>query len=118
MKQKMEAATFKGTGFRIFWQMGAIVLLAITIGFTVNQIRPDRLRLVADWSVEAQLAQELGRNMVISLEEARELCSSKRAIFFDARSRDLYEQAHTLCARNLSWEAVDEYLDAVMADIP
>ncbi len=56
----METATFKGTGFQIFWQMGAIVLLAITIGFTVNQIRPDRLRLVADWSVEAQLAQELG----------------------------------------------------------
>ena len=118
MKEMTERSKLERIGFRIFWQMGTIVLLAVTIGAVFNQIRPDGLRPVADWSVEAQLAQESGRNMVISLEEARELCLSKRAIFFDARSRELFEQAHILCARNLPWEAMDEYFDRVMANIP
>jgi len=118
MKKMTETSKLERIGFRIFWQMGTIVLLAVTIGVIFNQIRPGRLRLVADWSVEAQLAQELGQNMLISLEEARELCSSKRAIFFDTRPRELYEQAHIPCARNLPREAMDEYFDRVMGNIP
>lgn len=112
-----EKGRIEGIGFRMFWQTGSIVLLAVILAFLVNQIRSDRLGLVADWSVEAQLAQESGQNMVISLEEARELCSSQSATFLDARSSELYEQAHILCARNLPWNAVDEHFDTVMADI-
>jgi len=117
MKKIIQKTPHEQIVFRAFWQVGAIVLLAVTLGVLVNQIRSDRLALVADWSPEAQLTLESGESMVIPLEEARELCSSKRAIFLDARSRELYEQAHILCARNLPWEEVDEYFDAVMADI-
>ena len=118
MKKMTETARLKGIGFRMFRQAGAIVLLAVTIGVLVNQIRSDRLPLVADWSAEARLTLESGESMVISLDEAKELCSSRRATFLDARSRDHYEQGHILCAYNLPWEGVEEYFDAVMTDIP
>ena len=118
MKKMTEKGRIEGIGFRVFWQTGSIVLLAAILAFMVNQIRSDRLPLVADFSPEARMAPESGESMLISFEEAMELCLSKKAIFLDARSRELYEQAHILYARNLSWEAVDEYFDAVMADIP
>ncbi|MCJ7687371.1 MAG: rhodanese-like domain-containing protein, partial [Desulfobacteraceae bacterium] len=105
-------------GFRMFWETTAMVLLAVVLGLLVNQLRPGRLALVGDWSPEAQLTLDSGKNIAISLEEAKELCLSKLGIFIDARSRDLYDQAHILCARNLPWEAVDKSFEAVMADIP
>jgi len=113
----MKTAKREQIGFRMFWQTGFIVLLAIILAVLVNQIRSDRLPLVADWSPEARLTLESGESMVISIEEARELCSSQSATFLDARSSELYEHGHILCARNLPWNAVDEHFDTVMADI-
>jgi len=118
MKKMTGKGRIKGIVFRMFRQTGSIVLLAVILAVLVNQIRSDRLPLVADWSPEARMTLESGESMLIPLEEARQLCLSKKAIFLDARSSELYEQAHILCARNLSWEVVDEYFDAVMADIP
>jgi len=118
MEKHIESTRIEGIWFRTFLQAGAIVLLAIAIAVPVNQIRPDRLPLVADWSPEARLTFESAEGMVISLEEARELCLSRNATFLDARPRELYERGHITCARSLPWEAVDEYFDAVMTDIP
>jgi len=105
-------------GFRMFWETTAMVLLAVVLGLLVNQLRPGALPLVGDWSPEAQLTLDSGESMVISLEEAKDLCLSKEGTFIDARPRSLYDEAHILCARNLPWEAVDESFEAVMADIP
>ena len=117
MKKTTEKGRLEGIGFLIFWQTGSIVLLAVILAVLINQIRSDRLPLVADWSPEARLTLESGESMIISIEEARELCSSKKAIFLDARSSELYEHGHILCARNLPWNAVDEHFDTLMADI-
>jgi len=117
MKKMAETERVKRIGLRMVRQAGAIVLLAVIIGVMVNQIRSDRLPLVADWSPEARLTLESGESMVIPIEEARELCSSQSATFLDARSSELYEHGHILCARNLPWNAVDERFDTVMADI-
>jgi len=117
MKKMTEKGRIEGIVFRMFRQTGSIVLLAVILAVLVNQIRSDRLPLVADWSPEARMTLESGESMVISIEEARELCSPKKAIFLDARSSELYEYGHILCARNLPWNAVDEHFDTVMADI-
>jgi rhodanese-related sulfurtransferase len=117
MEKMTEKGRIQGIVFRMFWQTGSIVLLAVILAVLVNQIRSDQLPLVADWSPEARLTLESGESMVISIEEARELCSSKKAIFLDARSSELYEHGHILCARNLPWNAVDEHFGTVMADI-
>ena len=118
MDKIRETAGLKGIGSRMFRQAGAIVLLAVTIGVLVNQIRSDRLPLVADWSPEARLTFESGASMVISLEEARESFFSQKVVFLDARPPELYQEGHIQSARNLPWEAVEEYFDAVMTDIP
>ncbi|MDY7035440.1 MAG: rhodanese-like domain-containing protein [Thermodesulfobacteriota bacterium] len=104
--------------FQVFWQTGAIVLLAVTLGVLTNLFRQNRLPLVVDRSQEAQLAEELRQSMVISIKEARERFFTKNVVFLDARSPELYRASHIQGALNLHWEAFDEYADAVLADIP
>jgi len=118
MDKIRETARLKGIGSRMFRQAGAVVLLAVTIGVLVNQIRSDRLTLVADWSPEARLTLESGESMMISLEEARESFFSQKVVFLDARPPELYQEGHIQSARNLPWEAVEEYFDAIMTNIP
>ena len=100
------------------WQAGGIILVAAILGLLVNQIQSERLPLTTDWSPEARLTLDAGENIAISLEEARKVFHSKEGVFLDARSSELYEQGHIMGARNLPWQAVDEYFDAVMEDIP
>lgn len=88
-----------------------ISVTAFMLGFLTNQIRSDRIPLVADWAPEARLSAGLGESMVISLEEARALCSNKRAVFIDARPLALYDQGHIRCALNIPWQSFDEYID-------
>jgi len=103
--------------FQMIRQSSGIFLIAVIIGLAVNQLHPNKLPLVANWSLEARLTLESGESMVIPIEEARELFLSQSAIFLDARSSKLYEHGHILRARNLPWNAVDEHFDTVMADI-
>jgi len=114
----MESVISQRIVLQMFRQTGAIVLLAVTLGVLTNLIRPNQLPLVADWSPEAQIAEESRHNMLISIEEARESFFSQKVVFLDARSPELYQASHIQGARNLPWEAVDKYSDAVMADIP
>ena len=117
MERTRAAARGDRIGSRMFWQTTAIVFLAVALGLLVNQLRPGRLPLVADWSPEAQLTLESGEILVISLDEARDSFFSEKAVFLDARSLELYKLGHITGARNLPWNAVDENFDAVMADI-
>lgn len=107
-----------GIQLRAVRQAGGIILLAAILGLLVNQIRPERLPLVADWTPEARLTLESGENMAISLDKTKEAFLSKEGVFLDARSPELYEQGHIRGARNLPWQAVDDHFDSVMVDIP
>jgi len=99
-------------------QIAAIVQLSVVLGILVNQARPDRLPLVADWSPDARLTSDSGESLVVSLDEARNLYMDKKAIFLDARSSEYYAQGHIRCALNLPWQAFDEYIDRVWDKIP
>lgn len=114
----VDTKTRRGIGIRAVCQAGGIILVAAILGVLVNQIRPGGLPLVADWSREARLTLESGENIAISLEKAKEAFLSKAGVFLDARSPELYEKGHVLGARNLPWEAVDDYCDSIMADVP
>ena len=103
---------------RIFLQTSATALIAAAVGLLVNQVRSDRLPLVADWSPEARLTFDTGESMVISFEAARNSFFSQKAVFLDARSQESYQDGHIKGARNLPWEGMEKYFDAVMADIP
>jgi rhodanese-related sulfurtransferase len=56
--------------------------------------------------------------MVVSLDEARNLCLDKKAIFLDARSPEDYAQGHIRCAQNIPWQSFDEYIGRVFETIP
>ena len=101
------------------WRQGVhISLLAALLGLLVNEFRPDRIALFADWSIEARIMENPGEFTLVSLEEARRLCASSRAVFIDSRSPEAYRQGHILCAENLPWEAMYEHMDRITAGIP
>lgn len=103
---------------RTIRQSVAIILLAAAAGLLMNQFRSDTLPLVADWSPESKLTADSGESMVISLEEAKALCSDKEAVFLDARSPEDYARGHIRCAQNIPWQSFDAYIDRVWDIIP
>jgi len=109
-------------GMRIWfhsWRQGIwILLIAVLLGLGFNEFRPNGVALFADWSTEARLAENPGEFTLVSLEEARKLCSMKNAVFIDARTSEAYRQGHILCAQNLPWESMDEFMDRATAEIP
>ena len=104
--------------FSALRQVTVIVLISLILGILVNQARPGRLPLVAPWSPETRLTAGSGESMIISLEEAVVLFSDNKAIFIDARSRQLYDRGHIRSAKNIPWQSFDEYIDRVWDTIP
>jgi len=93
-------------------------MLASIIALFVNQFRPDRLPLVADWSPEAQLELDSGDSLMISAVDAEALFLAQIAVFLDARSQDLFAEGHIQGAHSLPWDDFDQRFAAVMAAIP
>ena len=102
----------------ILLQSVIIILIASTLGFLVNQLRSDGLSILGGWSPEARLTANSGESMVVSLEEAKALCSDKETLFLDARSPDDYARGHIQCALNVPWQVFDEYFERVLDKIP
>jgi rhodanese-related sulfurtransferase len=105
-------------GMQVIWQSGAIVLVGIAVGLLVNQLRPGRLSLVADWSPKAQLTTDVGINLEIPLEDAEALFFARMALFIDARSPEQYTAGHIQRAVNLPWDAFEATFPQVMAGVP
>jgi rhodanese-related sulfurtransferase len=106
------------TGLKAFWQSGVIVLAAIAVGLLVNQFRPARLPLVADWSPKAQLTNDSGLSLEIPLEDAQALFFTRMALFLDARSPELYAEGHIRWAVNLPWDDFEKDFPKVMDGVP
>ncbi len=92
-----------------FRQGLALLFISAILAMVVNQIRPDGIKIVGDWSVEARLRGPDGESMIVSLEEARELYDLHEAIFIDARSEEHYHEGHIKGALSLPWQRVHEY---------
>jgi len=91
--------------------------LSILLALSINQVRPDRLPLIGDWSFKARLTTPDGDRLDISFEKAKKLFMEKSALFIDARSMDDYVKGHILGARSLSWHDVDRRFIEVTEDI-
>jgi rhodanese-related sulfurtransferase len=100
------------------WQSGVIVLVAIAVGLLVNQVRPGRLPLVADWSPKAQLTADSGINLEIPLEDAQALYFNRMALFLDARPLEQYSEGHIQRAVNLPWDEFEKHFPQVMDGVP
>ena len=102
---------------RAVWQSGAFLLVAVVIGLSINQFRPGKLALVADWSPKAQLTLASGDSLAISLDEAETMFRAQFAVFLDARSRDQYNEGHIQEAYSLPWQEFNKSADKVLAGI-
>jgi len=91
------------------WQMPAIIALACLIGLAVNQLRPNGLPLVGDWSQGARFSDATGDSLVVSLETAEQWFRQERVLFVDARSHKEYVAGHIRGALSIPWQEVDRY---------
>lgn len=107
----------RNTGLKGLWQSGALLFLAVFTALVTNQIRPQKLVWIGDWSAESLNVTKDGTDLTVPLEEARTLFFSGEAVFIDARSSELYQFGHILGARSLPWEELDAYVEKVTRDL-
>jgi rhodanese-related sulfurtransferase len=113
----MKTPIYESPLLRVLSQAGMILILAATLGMLVNQVRPGNLPL---WVKKGSVKQVPGVETppLITLEEAEARYLRHSALFLDARSPEVYRQAHIMGARNLPWESFEQDVNAVMAGIP
>jgi rhodanese-related sulfurtransferase len=96
-------------------QLSVIVLAAVVVALISNHFRSDRLPLAGNWSQDARLTTPSGRQMAISLDEAKMLHQPNGAVFMDARPMEEYVNGHIQGAISLPWhEAEQKVMDIVM----
>jgi rhodanese-related sulfurtransferase len=99
-------------------QLSTIVLVAVAIALISNHFRSSPLQWVGDWSQEARLTSPSGRQMAISLDEAKVLHLSKGAVFMDARPLEEFTNGHIQGAKSLPWQEAEQRVMDVIADLP
>jgi len=99
-------------------QTVVLSLIAIVLGLIVNQLRPDSMPLLGDWSPEARITLKFGRNILIPFDEAKDKFFSGGAVFLDARTPELYQKGHIQGARSLPIGEFDQLADKVFMEFP
>jgi rhodanese-related sulfurtransferase len=103
---------------KAFSQATALLVLAVLLSLGVNQLRPDGLALVQDWSAQARLATPSGQSMVIEVEQAAALHRAGQAVFVDARPVSLFVEGHIAGALNVPWQQVNDHIDDFLGKMP
>ena len=97
--------------------LSVIVLAAVAIALISNHFRSSPLPLVGNWSPEARLTSPSGRQMAISLDEAKVLHQSRGAVFMDARPLGEYTKGHIQGAISLPWHEAEQRVMDITADL-
>ena len=103
---------------RTLRQLSIIVLAAVAVALISNHFRPDRLPLVESRSPESRLISPSGRQLAISLDEAKNLHVSKNAVFMDARPHEEYAAGHIQGAVSLPWQDAERKAIDVIGQLP
>ncbi|OQY02380.1 MAG: hypothetical protein B6I26_00630 [Desulfobacteraceae bacterium 4572_130] len=93
---------------KIIWQFFVIIGIAFILGISVNYFRAHSLSLNKKWSVKNRLLSELGTDIIIDLEQAKEFFLKKEALFIDARPVKDYKKSHIKGALSLPWDNVEK----------
>lgn len=91
------------------WQLPLLVITACVIGLSVNNLRPDGLALVGDWSEKARFSDASGESLIIGIDEAAGLFERQAALFLDARPQSQYAEGHIQGALSLPWQEADRH---------
>jgi rhodanese-related sulfurtransferase len=98
-------------------QLSLIVLAAAAVALISNHFRSSPLPLVGDWSPEARLTSPSGRQMAITLDEAKVLHQSMGAVFLDARPLEEFTKGHVQGSISLPWLEAEQRVMDVTADM-
>lgn len=98
-------------------QLSLIVLAAAAVALISNHFRSSPLPLVGDWSPEARLTSPSGRQMAITLDEAKVMHQSRGAVFLDARPLEEFTKGHIQGAISLPWHEAEQRVMDVTADM-
>lgn len=112
MPQKLSKPLIKG-----LWQLVIIVISAAAIGIGYNYIRNKPLVLVEGWSNQNQLFDKTGKDISISINEAKYHFEKKTALFFDARDKESFDIGHIKEATNLPFQDIDNYFMELVGNI-
>ncbi|MFA5906822.1 MAG: rhodanese-like domain-containing protein, partial [Desulfobacula sp.] len=94
-----------------------IIVLSIIAGMAVNLVRTNSIPFVQDWSTEGRLSLDNGDSLVIPPAEAETLFKENKAVFLDARGRDLFNEGHIKGAKSLPWHEVDDHYQEVVQGV-
>jgi rhodanese-related sulfurtransferase len=100
---------FREKSKQIAWQVPLLVITACVIGIAVNNLRPDGIPYVGDWSEQARFVDASGKSLLIGLDEAGRLFEQQAALFLDARPQSQYADGHIRDALSLPWQEADRY---------
>ena len=98
---------FKQKCSQAIWQCTTLIVFASLVAISINYLRNDRLQLFGDGPPDARLMDPSGKQLNISLSEAKKLFIRRSVVFIDARPQDDYEKGHIKGARGLPWKEVD-----------
>ncbi len=99
-------------------QVAAIIIIAIVLGLLVNYSRPGKLSIENDWSIKARMTAKSGKNLIVSLAEAKRLFTDNKALFIDARPVNDYNKAHIKGALSLPFHEIEQKFMVIADKIP
>lgn len=94
-----------------------ILILATVFAFFWNMLFVESM---PDWkdASKKQAVFDHGNNRIdISLDDARSVFFSGKAVFIDARSKESYRQGHIAGALNVPWDSVEESVAEILENI-
>ena len=101
---------------KILWESCAIIIVAVLCALVSNSLRQTPFPLLRK-NTSSETQQSTVSMEDISLQEARALFFSGKAVFLDARPTEFYNLGHIRGAINLPYEEFDELFPTVMRRI-
>ncbi len=98
-------------------QLALIILAATAVALISNHFRTSPLQLMGKWSQEARLTSPSGRQLAITLDEAKVLQQSGGAVFMDARPLEEFTKGHIQGAISLPWHEAEQRVMDITADM-
>lgn len=83
-------------------------------GSLVEAIKQTLQNKITEKAQPAGAAAPTGNIIMMSVEQAKELCDSGRSLFIDARAPDAYEAGHISGAVNITEQTLEDHVFALM----
>ncbi len=102
-----------------------LLCLAIITAFTVNHFAPEGIALFGQWDTSQGVINAKSKNHIISHEieienilMAKDLYDSGKAIFVDARAKEIFNDGHIKGAISMPISQFYEFIDGFITEIP